>query len=177
MSPGSRPSHGTFPDRFPATSRMPPRITSKTPNPSRIFPSSLITTKSVKLQRKLGLTAGRDGQLTAKMRIRGGGRAPPIRTAHDVPDLQQNRLDDLGERFGLVIDRGGNGLEPHRPTAVLVDDRREESAVQPIQPHRIHAFPIERVGGDGCADHSVAPDLTVVPDAAEQTVGDARRAS
>src|SRR5215468_11079453 len=114
MSPGSRPSHGTFPDRFPATSRMPPRITSKTPNPSRIFPSSLIKTKSGNLERKLGLPAGRDRQLTAEVRIGGGGRPPPIGTAHDVPDLQQKRLDDLGERFGLVVDRGGNGLEPHR---------------------------------------------------------------
>src|SRR5262252_7711480 len=98
MSPGSRPSHGTFPERFPATSRMPPRITSKTPNPSKIFPSSRMATQPADSERQLGLTAGGRRQRKIEMLVGRRGSPPSARRAHDEPDLQQEWLDDFGER-------------------------------------------------------------------------------
>src|SRR3990172_1884413 len=40
MSPGSRPSHGTFPAELAASSRIPPRTIITSPKPRRIFPRS-----------------------------------------------------------------------------------------------------------------------------------------
>src|SRR5262245_12900497 len=131
MSPGSRPSHGTFPSRFPATSSVPPRITSRTPNPSRIFPRSRISLQQADLKGKLSLAAWRIRRSPIQMLVGGRCRAPPARRADDIADLQQEGLDHFGESLRLVVDRGSDGLQPHGTAVVLFDDRDEESIVEP----------------------------------------------
>src|SRR5437867_11327846 len=132
MSPGSRPSHGAVPDRFPTTSRIAPRITNNSPNPRRIFPSSLISTQ-VALERELGLASGTDRQCAAQMGVRRRRRPATVGAPHDVADLQQEWLDHLDERLGFIVDGRRDGFQTDRTAAVLLDDRHAEAAVEPAE--------------------------------------------
>src|SRR5262245_31521715 len=117
MSPGSRASHGTLPEKFPAMSRMVPRTTIATPNPKSNLPSSRMETasKSSRFERKLSLgTRGGGRESAPQMGIGGRRRLATIRAADDVADLEQKRLDDFGEGLGLVVDGRRNGLETAR---------------------------------------------------------------
>ena len=184
MSPGSRPSHDTFPEGFPARSRMPPRITINTPNPSRILPRSLIALRLAGRRRRTSRAGARawpprrDRQAghARGARTPPRSRARPLGAPHDVSDLQQEGLDDLGQRLGLVVDRGGDGLEADGPAAVLLDDRGEEPAVQAVEPAASTPSRSSASRARPRRDRPVAPHLTVVAHAPEQPVGDARRA-
>src|SRR6266498_3732109 len=158
MSPGSRPSHGAFPDRFPTTSRIAPRITNNSPNPRRIFPSSLIS-MDVALERELGLASGTDRQFLVQMEVRRRRRPATVGAPHDVADLQQEWLDHLDERLRFIIDGRRDGFQADRAAAVLLDDCHQEAAIEPVEPRHVHAFPVERVAGRGGRDHAVAPFL------------------
>ena len=117
------------------------------------------------LKRQLALAALGRGPGVAQMGVRGRRRAATVRGAHDVADLQQEGLDDLGQRLGLVVDRRGDRLEPDRPAAVLLDDGLEESPVEPVEPSLVDALPLQRFIGDGRADDAVGLRAPRVRDA------------
>src|SRR6266581_8362702 len=131
MSPGSRPSHGTFPAELPASSRIPPRTIITRPKPRRNFPSSAT---SRPLERQLALRAAAGGDADSQMRIgrrcclAAGGRAD------EEADLEQERLHDLRQCLGLIVDRRRDGFEPDRAAAILLDDGPEKARVEPIEP-------------------------------------------
>src|SRR6266508_5537350 len=133
MSPGSRPSHGAFPERFPARSRITPRSITTSPNPTRIFPSSDIgelPAGSLLLERQLRLASGGRRRSVAQVGVSGRRGLPPVGGADHEADLEQERLHDFGQGFGFVVDGGGNGLEPGGTAVELLDDRREEAAIE-----------------------------------------------
>ena len=82
------------------------------------------------------------------MRV-GLGRDRAVRASAREADLQQIGLDQLGQGLGLVVDGGGDRLEPDRAAAVVLDDRAEEAAVEPVEAARVDAFAVERVARDG----------------------------
>src|SRR5215469_12356418 len=101
MSPGSRPSHGTFHDMLEAAIRTIPRITIRSPKPRRILPRSLMcriapcrlwARLSTKSKRELGLPAGRDLHGEAEMGVRRRRRPPAVGASYDVPNLQEKGL-------------------------------------------------------------------------------------
>src|SRR5215468_8287519 len=178
MSPGSRPSHGAFPVRDPAASTSRPRITTARPNTNSNLPSSVIAIPLPQpLEGKLPLAALRGRHGVAEVGVGGGRRLAAAGASDDVADLQQEGLDDLGQRLALVVDRGRDGLEADWAAPVLLDDGNEESAVESVEPRGVHALAVERVAGRRRRHHAVALDLAVVTDAAQQAVGDARRSA
>src|SRR6476661_197772 len=155
MSPGNRPSHGTFPARFPATSRISPRHTIRAPNPRSIFPRSRIAVPA-QLERQLPLPARCGGHRVPEVSVGGRGGAATGGAAHHEADLEQEGLDHLGERLRLVVDGGRDGLQAHRATLVLLDDRGEEAPVEPVEPDLVDALLVERAAGQLRADDAVA---------------------
>src|SRR5215831_15131017 len=141
MSPGSRPIHGTFPRKLPASHRAAPRITMTTPTPRRILPRPVMRPppeSAARSERKLALPGGGRGASDAEMRVGGGGGPAPGGRAHEETDLQEERLDHLDERLRLVIDGGGDRLQPGRAAAVLLDERGQEAAIQTVQARFVH---------------------------------------
>src|SRR6266508_2077533 len=172
MSPGSRPSHGTFPARLPAKRRIPPRSTITSPNPKSIFPRSLTM---VTLDRQHALSAGRGGRREPEVRVGRERRLPSCRRADEESKLEEEGLHNLCERLRFVVDGGGNSLEPHRTPPVLLDDGLQEASVEPVKTCQVHALAGERVVRRGGRHDPAALDLDVVPDTAQEAVGDARR--
>src|SRR5262245_14183326 len=184
MSPGRRPSHGTFPESCPAASNKPPTITIASPTPTRIFPSSLTADapivrapRDVSSQRQLGLAPWRQGNSGAEVRVCGRRRPASVRRPDDVADLQQEGLDHFREGLRFIVDGRGDRLESDRAAAVLFDDRHEEAAVEAVETGCIHALHTEGVDSGSCRSDPVAPDLAVVADATQQPVGDPRGAA
>src|SRR5439155_7080441 len=168
MSPGSRPSNGTRPA---STSTTPTRASSA---PSAM--SALLTSFRRSLE-EAGLAGGRRRRLLAQVPVRLAGHAPTVRRPHDEADLEEIRLDHLGQRLRLVVDGGGDRFEADRPAAVMVDDRGEEAPVEPVETPHVHALAVEGPPRDRFGDDAVALHLRVVAHAPEETVGDARRAA
>src|SRR5262245_11420090 len=104
MSPGRRPRKGTLPP----SQSTPPTAISTTPRITTIRPKSAIV--PVLLERELERAVS---PAVAEMSIGGGRRAPAARGPHDEPDLEKVRLDQLGERLGVVVDGRSDRLEPH----------------------------------------------------------------
>ena len=84
---------------------------------------------------------------------------------------------DVLDRLGLLGERGGEGVEPDRPAFELEHDRLQQAPVERLQADLVNLQEGERVPGGVHRGTAVAPDLRVVPDPAEQPVGDARRAA
>src|ERR1700682_2029065 len=120
MSPGIRPSHGTFPEKLETGSKNPPRSIITSPTPRRIFPKS--ATMGV-LERQCSLPSGRRRRREPEMSIGRRRGLAAGRRADEKADLEEEGLHPLRERLAFVIDGGGDGLQPHRATAVLLDDR------------------------------------------------------
>ena len=92
------------------------------------------------------------------------------------PLLQQIRLVHLFERALFFADRGRDGLDPDRAAVELFDDRFQQQDVHAVEAGGID-LQIERGAGDLLRDDRLVLDLGVVAHAAQQTVGDARRAA
>src|SRR5262245_50911202 len=58
------------------------------------------------------LAGGGGWRLLAEVTIGLARDAAAVRGADDEADLQQIRLDELGQGLGFVVDRRGDGLEP-----------------------------------------------------------------
>ncbi len=102
-----------------------------------------------------------------------GGDASP-RGAGEVALHQEVRLVDVFESVGPLAHRGGDGLEPHRPAAELVDQRAEDAAVHRVEAGLVHLEPLQRAVGDFLGDAAVALHFREIADAAQEPVGDAR---
>src|SRR5262245_58178141 len=165
MSPGSRPSHGTRPAR----TRTTPATVSNTPSAMSALPTSFRGSLE-----EACLSGGRRRRLLAQVQIRLAGHAPAVRRPHDEADLEEVRLDHLREGLRLVVDGGGDGLEADRATVVVIDDRRQEAPIEPVEAARVHALAVERAPRDRFADDPVALHLRVVAHAPQEPIGDAR---
>src|SRR6185503_17455966 len=81
----------------------------------------------------------------SKMSICLARDAPAAGLAGDEADLQQIGLDDLGQRLGVVVDGGGDGLDAHRSTTIYVDDGLQEAPVELVETARVDALALERL--------------------------------
>ena len=73
--------------------------------------------------------------------------------------------------------RRGERLHSDRPALVVLDDDAEEATVHLVEAGGVDLEPLARVLDALVVDASRAEDLGEVADAAEQAVGDARRAA
>src|SRR3990170_7585548 len=142
MSPGSRPIHGTFPDKFPSSRNIPPRIIMTTPKPMSNFPSPPSSGMPPHpLQWQLPLPPRRRGSRIAQVGVGPRGGPPAVGAPHDEADLQEIGLHHLDQRLRLVVDGGGHRLDPYRPAVVLLDNGLEEALVQAVEAAGVHPLP------------------------------------
>ena len=102
---------------------------------------------------------------------------PPARSQLQKSHLNEKRLVNLFDGLHLFAERGGKRVDAHRPPAVFFDDRQQELAVHLIKAAGIDFQHIERTARHRRGDVAVGLDLREVPHAAQQAVGDARRAA
>src|SRR5215467_16107321 len=159
MSPGSRPSHGTFPVKCPPSHRSPPSTTITIPKPKRNLPRSAMW--ECPSDRQLPLRARARGRGNAEMSVRGRGDLATGGRADDEADLQQEGLDYLGQRLRLVVDGRRDGFEPDGASSVLFDDRGEEPAIQSVESQGVHALAIERIARRVGGHHAASLDLHI----------------
>src|SRR3972149_3781885 len=148
MSPGSRPIHGTFPDKFPSSRNIPPRTIMPTPNPMRNFPSPPSSgIPPPPLQWQLPLPSRRHGSRIAQVGVGPRGGPPAVGAPHDETDLQEVGLHHLDQRLPLVVDGGGHRRDPHPPAVVLLDNGLEEALVQAVEAAGVHPLTGQGVVG------------------------------
>ena len=93
--------------------------------------------------------------------------------------MNQIGFHDIFERPLVFPDRGRKRIETNRPTRELLDERRQEQSIEPIEPRIIH---IEALEGE---PRGVQPDTIrvavphgrEVPNPAQESIGDSRRSS
>src|SRR5439155_1362133 len=82
-------------------------------------------------------------------------------------DLEEVGLHELRQRLRLVVDRGGDRLDPDGTALELLDDGLEEPPVESIETAGVDALHREGRVGRGPGDPAVALDPRVVADARE----------
>src|SRR5262245_61278310 len=156
ISPGSRPSHGTFPERFPAKSRMPPRITITTPRPKNNLPSSRMPSMPPISEGELALGRLGDGRGVAEVRVGSRRRPARARAPPHAAELRQEGLADVAERLGRGVAGRGGGLEADGTAPLLPDDGDEEAPVATIAAGGVDPLALQRVARRRRRHHPVA---------------------
>src|SRR2546430_16388077 len=82
----------------------------------------------------------------------------PARGAHQESLLDEERLGDVLERAALLAERRRKTIDTDRAAVEALDDRREELAVQGVEPQTIHLEQVERGVGDRFVDASLGAD-------------------
>jgi hypothetical protein len=111
------------------------------------------------------------------MLVRPRGRAPSARGSRHEAFLQEIRLDDVFERFGIFGEGSGDGSNAGRTAAVLLDDRAQECAVKPIETELVDAFALQRLFGDRRSDVAIRADFCEIANASQEAVRDTWRAA
>ena len=111
------------------------------------------------------------------MPIRCQGRHATAWGALQKALLNQKRFDHIFDGVALFTNAGGNVVQPHRATIKTMDDRFKQFAVHQVKALRVHIQHGQGSVGHGFADQAIGFHLGVVAHAAQQTVGDARRAT
>ena len=97
--------------------------------------------------------------------------------ALEKADLDQEGLVDVLDRVLFLADRRGDRVEADRAAAELLDDRAQQLAVDLVEAVLVDLEQLERRVRDVERDRAVGAHLRVVAHAAQQAVGDARRAA
>ncbi len=106
-----------------------------------------------------------------------GGRDPAPGSTGEQPLPYQERLGDLLHGLALLADGDGEGGQPDGTAAEQLEQGFEHGPVEPVEPAPVHLVHLQGGTGHLAVDHAVGPDLRVVPDPAQQAVGDARGAA
>ena len=92
-------------------------------------------------------------------------------------DAHEEGLVDALDRVLLLVDGRGDRPDADRAAAEVLDDGREDLAVDVVEPQSVDLHHVQGPLGFLRRDDAVALDVDVVPDAAQQPVGHARRPS
>src|SRR5262249_24280260 len=118
--------------------------------------------------------AGGDEPEMSVSRERGDAAA---RGALQVALLDQEGLEDVLDRVGLLADGVRQVLHPDRPARELLDHREQELAVHEVEAERVDVEHAQRRLRHRTRDRAVGLDLRVVAHAPQKAVRDARRAA
>src|SRR6266508_551298 len=93
--------------------------------------------------------------------------------------LQEARLNQIGlvqvfESSAILSDRGGDRCDSDRSSAELLDDRREDPAVELVEAVLVHLKAPERFPGRAQIDGRLPGDFGEIAQPPQQPVGDAR---
>ena len=101
----------------------------------------------------------------------------PARRALQVALLDQIRLDHVFDGVALFADAGGDVVQADRAAVKAVDHRFEQFAVHQIEAFGVHVEHDQGFLGNALVNGAVTFDIGIVAHAAQQTVGNARRAA
>ncbi len=108
----------------------------------------------------------------------GGQRGnPAARGALQVAVLNQVGFDHVFNRVAFFTDGGSQAVQPDRAAVEFVDDGVEQLAVHDVQAGRVNVQHGQGAVRDVLGDLAARLDLGIVAHAAQQAVGDARRAA
>src|SRR5579863_3036614 len=112
------------------------------------------------------------GLLSIEERLRGAARhgfpqeligrfvcLAPALGAADEALLQEVRLDHVDQRVDFLVERGGQRLDPDRPTLIVLDDRLQKAAVEIVESFLVDAFERERFPRHGAIDLALCLDV------------------
>src|SRR6266545_1095540 len=100
------------------------------------------------------------------------GDRPPARRPLDEAELQQEGLEDVLDRLGLLAERDRERGQPDRAPAELVHDRAEQLAVHALEPELVDLEQVQRLSSDRLGDAPLVAHLRDVTDPAEDAVRD-----
>src|SRR5919201_1495571 len=110
----------------------------------------------------------------AEVGIRAFGRDPRTLRPLQIALLEQVGLVDVLDGLGFLAHRRGERLESDGTAAELLGDGAEEAAVLVVESLVVDLERSEGLARHGKRDDAVVPDLSVVADALQPAVGDAR---
>src|SRR5438132_1603389 len=99
-----------------------------------------------------------------------GGDPTPRRSLQEAC-LDQVRLVEVLESAAVFSHRGGDRSDADGAASELLDDRRQDPAVELVEAVLIHLQPRERLAGGREVDFPLAVDVREVAQAAQQAVG------
>src|ERR1700760_4000406 len=105
------------------------------------------------------------------------GRGATARRALDQAALQQVGLVHVLDRVLLLPDRHRERRQTDRTATELVADRVQDLTIETVETLVVDLEHVQRRAGDLVGDDAAVADLGVIADAAQQPVGDPRRAS
>ena len=92
-------------------------------------------------------------------------------------DAHEEGLVDALDRVLFLVDGRGDRADADRAAAEVLDDGREDLAVDVVEAEGVDLHHVQGPLGFFGGDDAVALDVDIVADAAQQAVGDARRAA
>ena len=98
------------------------------------------------------------------------GCYPPPGCTLQEAQLQQVGLIDIHNGIGLLTDRSGDSVQPHRAAVEFLDDSQKHLMVQLIQPQVVHFKPGESLKGNIFGNYSLSHHLGVIPDPPEEAI-------
>src|SRR5690242_17003603 len=107
----------------------------------------------------------------------GRGRHPAARCTGEQSLPYEEGLGDLLDGLALLPHRDRERGQTDRAAAEQLEQGLQDTAVEPVEAAGVDLVDLERGRGDLARDDPVRLDLRVVPDAAQQTVGDTGRAA
>ena len=105
------------------------------------------------------------------------GEHAATRRAHEKAAHDEVGLVDVLYRVRLLAERHGQRLQPDWPAVELLDDRSQDVAVELVEPLAVHLEQLQGSQTDLLADAPLVTHLGEVADAAQEPVGDTRRAA
>lgn len=107
----------------------------------------------------------------------GGSGDPSAGRAGEETLADEEGFGHLLDGLALLPHRDREGGQADRAAAEELEQGLQDSAVEAVEATGVDLVDLERCRGDVACDDSVGPDLGVVPDPAQQPVGDTGRAA
>ena len=111
------------------------------------------------------------------MAVRRERRHAAARRALQIALLDEIGLEHILDGLGILADRMREVLQTDGAAREFLDHGEEQLAVHDVEPERVDIEHLERGFGDALRDAAVGFHLGVIAHAAQQAVGDARRAA
>src|ERR1041384_2400331 len=137
------------------------------------LPVKIISQFGFRLNQPCLLARGRLESQLLVARLRGH---TPLRRAVEVALHDEVRLIDFLEGVRFLTNGDGERTDADRAAAKLHDDGFEDALIHLVEAILVDLEDGERLIGDGAGDAALMADLRIVAHAAEEVVGDARRA-
>src|SRR5678816_289633 len=95
----------------------------------------------------------------AEVLVSARGRHTAARRAIEEACLNEEGLVNVLDRVLLLVNSGGETVDPDRPAVELIDDRSQQLAIHFVEPVLVHLEQLQRVDRHGHRDAALCADL------------------